>query len=183
VAVRRRYERAIRAAEAHFLNIIRQEYIGIGEQAFANVADQVGVALSFDLNSRNIAGVIDSVGTRVKGMTEEHLSQLRTAVAAGIDRGLSVDALAKELRLSMSDMGKVRSLMIARTETANAYNLSSLAAYRQSGLVTHVNVFDGSEDRPCAEAAGAVWTIEQAHGNPIAHPNCQRAFGPVVKGA
>jgi hypothetical protein len=44
-----------------------------------------------------------------------------------------------------------------------------------------VDVLDGDDDEPCASANGARWTVEEAEANPLGHPNCTRAFSPVVE--
>lgn len=85
-----------------------------------------------------------------------------------------------EVTLESAAFSPARALMIARTETAIAYNTGALAAYRQGG-VENVEVSDGDGDEECAEADGETWTLEEALADPIAHPNCTRAFAPVVE--
>jgi hypothetical protein len=80
---------------------------------------------------------------------------------------------------SRGSTSESRAGLIARTEIANANNLTGTAAYRDSGLVERVEVFDGTEDDACAAADGQIWTLDEADANPIEHPNCQRAFAPV----
>lgn len=72
--------------------------------------------------------------------------------------------------------------MAARTKSAVAYNagtLNELHAQKQS----HVEVFDGPDcgwtahDDPDG-ADGSIRTLAAASANPVAHPNCRRAFGP-----
>lgn len=77
-----------------------------------------------------------------------------------------------------------RSYLIALTETANAWNVSAIESYRGSG-VSFVEVFDGedcgwtSHDDPDL-AAGSIRTLDEAKGQPLSHPRCQRAFGAAV---
>jgi hypothetical protein len=67
---------------------------------------------------------------------------------------------------------------IARTETATAVNLATLAGYANQEIA-RVEVFDGVIDAACAAANGAVWDLSRAVREPISHPNCVRAFAPI----
>lgn len=75
-----------------------------------------------------------------------------------------------------------RSYLIALTETGNAFNRSSLAAYESTGFVTVCEVFDGpdcgwsSHDDPSL-AHGSKRRLEACQAQPLSHPRCQRAFG------
>lgn len=73
-----------------------------------------------------------------------------------------------------------RAQTIARTETATAYNVGAVAAYRQNDIAkVQVNDGDGCDD--CAEVDGEIWTLDEALAEPLQHPNCVRSFAPVVE--
>jgi hypothetical protein len=115
-----------------------------------------------------IKGVADTVFEHVKLLTEKQNEE-----------GFTAQELAKRIReLGLTD-SKSRSLMIARTESAVGANVGATMAYRDAGI-EKVKVLDGDEDAECASADGAIWTIDEAEANPIAHPNCVRAFAPYV---
>jgi len=60
------------------------------------------------------------------------------------------------------------------------YNRAAVVAFGNLGAV-RVEVFDGTlHDDACREANGSVWSLEQAALNPIEHPNCARAFSPIL---
>lgn len=72
--------------------------------------------------------------------------------------------------------------MVARTQTAIAYNTGSLVQCREDG-VFWVEVFDGENCGWTAHddvdlANGSVRTVEEASVFTIAHPRCLRSFGP-----
>lgn len=124
------------------------------------------------------------VGERIKQLddtTREEVSNLiRTRVE---DSGAeTVGKLGDEIRDAVQEKfagyADWRADRIARTETANLYNVGTLLAARQMGF-THVEVSDGDEDAECAAANGQIWTLAQALANPTAHPNCERSFAPV----
>ena len=121
----------------------------------------------------------------IKGLAASSREVVQGMIQKGIDDGLGPDALARKLEERYGswvsgDAGKqARSELIARTETATAYNKGAVGQYREQG-VTEVEVFDGEQDEACAAARGAIWTLEEAESDPIAHPNCVRSFTPHV---
>jgi hypothetical protein len=79
-----------------------------------------------------------------------------------------------------------RARTIARTELAIASQASALASYTASGVVHGVRILDGdgcglrSHDDP-TKADGLIIPLDQMADIPhLAHPNCVRAFSPVV---
>lgn len=103
-----------------------------------------------------------------------------------IQQGLEENWSVNELQLKLMDgedgpFGRNRALMIARTETAFAQNQGEAARWLDDG-VKHVEIVDGDGDEACAEANGAVWTIEDYLDHPIAHPNCGRSALPIEDG-
>jgi phage portal protein BeeE len=119
------------------------------------------------------------VGKRITGINATTRERVRTAVAEGVDKGLGPQELGALLRESAA-FDEARAEMIARTETAYAYNDSAIQSYRSLD-VEEVQVIDGDKDAACAHADGATWTMDEALSNPISHPNCTRDFIPVVK--
>lgn len=177
-------------AEADDLEaVLRRWYLPLGEGAYAALGEQLGVELTFDLAAASTARVRNRLANQVAGITDTTRQILRDKVAAAIDRGYSIDELvggvADDGFVGLDDLFGTRADTIALTETATAYNTASLSGYADSGLVETVEVFDGEEcgwtehDDPDA-ADGSIRTLDEADDYPVAHPNCQRAFGPVV---
>ena len=78
-----------------------------------------------------------------------------------------------------------RSLVIARTETKYAQNISTLASYRSAPTVTHVLVVDaqgaGRQDEECLAVDGVRMTFDEADQlGALEHPLCTRSFSPVI---
>lgn len=122
------------------------------------------------------------IGERIKQLAATTrdivIEELHAALEDGEGEGST--KLADTLLTAVDDsaaLSPMRALMIARTETAIAYNIGAIAAFKQAG-VTHVEVSDGDEDEDCAAADGEIWTLAEAMANPIAHPNCVRSFAP-----
>jgi hypothetical protein len=110
--------------------IMLKEYVNVGEMSLAGVRTQLGLALEFDLNERIIDRNV--VGHRVKGIVEETRQALSHTIENGIDDGLHPSVIARNLRdqlngwAGLEDLTRSRAYTIARTETANAYNLGAV---------------------------------------------------------
>lgn len=178
------------AEERTLSRVVKPFYADLAGTAYDNTKAQLGVAL--DLNSRGLSGVMDRVGQRITNITGESRDRVAAAVQDGIERGLSIPDLSAELEDMVAGWGRppqgsvgARADVIARTETGNAYNWASAAAYRESGIVEVVECFDaddcgwdGHDDPDLAD--GSIRTLDEFEETPTSHPNCQRAAGPVV---
>jgi hypothetical protein len=73
-----------------------------------------------------------------------------------------------------------RAEVIARTESAAAYNTGGVKAWKESGIVVAVEVYDGDGCEACILVQGAIWTLDEAYARPYEHPNCVREFFPIL---
>lgn len=173
--------------------ILRKEYIDIGNTVYANTGAALGVELAFDLNARNSKEMLNAIGPLVKGINDESRDRLKSIVKTGIDNGDSPAQIAKTMLGStqgwagLEDLTKSRAMTIARTETAHAYTMSSISAYEDSGIIKTVVCLDspdcgwrGHNDPELAN--GTERSFSEARLNPTSHPNCVRAFAPKVAG-
>lgn len=154
-------------------------YQALIEDAFLDAAAE-NVDAVFDLANPYVQTVLDSLAKEIRRVAETTKDDVRRLTGQAAENGWSSEELAKQIRLKGDIASRSRSLTIARTESGTAYNQGAVAAYRAGGI-THVDVLDGDEDEPCASANGARWTVEEAEQNPLGHPNCTRAFSPVVE--
>lgn len=159
--------------------LMRRFYPLVIESAFAD-ASLAGVPVSFTLDNPFVQTVLGKLAKQIKDVAETTKDDIRLLVGKQADEGWSVEELQRRIREKGDVSSRTRALLIARTETGTAYNLGSVAAYRAGG-VTHVQVLDGDDDEPCASANGSRWTLDEAEANPIGHPNCTRAFSPIVE--
>lgn len=148
------------------------------ERAFDD-ANREGVSVTFDLAMAEVQDVLGSLAKQIVNVTDTTRDEVARLVGLQAENGWSTADLAREIRQLGETRSATRALVIARTETGTAYNLGAITAYKAGG-VTHVQVLDGDDDEPCASANGSIWTLEQAEANPLGHPNCQRAFAPIV---
>jgi len=144
------------------------------------------MGLPFDPESPLVQNVIRKAGTKINDVSRV---ALRKEIQNGLSSGYSMDQIARGvpkdnyrgLQSVVRETYKNRAKTVARTETAMAQNTATAARYRASG-VTHVIIRDGDEDDLCAPYNGTRQTLEWALENPIAHPNCTRAYAAIVEG-
>lgn len=156
----------------------------LGEAAYEQASGQLGIDIAFDIEQPSLRGLVDLLAERVKGITEISRETIQSRVASAHKLGESVADLERSLGRMFESWTKSRAHTIANTELATAYNLSSAAAYKDSGIVDEVRIFDGV---PCGwtshedgdQANGSVRTLAEAQEQPLSHPNCQRAWAPI----
>lgn len=186
--------------EDELASVMADLYAGVNAEAVGAASAELGILYDPSLRQTLSAEEQAFLGQQVTRITESSREQLAAAVATATERGYSTDQLVSGVRSDgftglrgmVARWGETgindRASLIALTETGNAYNLSSLNAYERSGLVGEVNVYDGpscgwtTHTDPQA-ANGRRVSIAEAKATPLAHPRCQRSFGPVVVGA
>jgi hypothetical protein len=99
------------------------------------------------------------VGERIVQLdntTRDDVARLvRDALEAGTGSSVELgDLIADTVREKFDAYAEWRADRIARTETANAYNMGDVFGYREAG-VTEVDVSDGDDDEECRKAG---WT-------------------------
>lgn len=155
-------------------------WVEAGASAFDLVRAQLGKSeddLPYDTDRPAVRRMFDKIGDRVKGIEGTTRDRLGTMIERGVNEGLSMGDLAKLIEADESGaFNSARAMMIARTETGTAYNLMSLAGYKEGG-VEKVLIFDGDgcgwdEHDDTDLADGSVRTLEDAEDHPLAHPNC-----------
>ena len=155
----------------------------VHESAIDRSADAVadGLGLSFQLPFDVRDDLLTELAGRIGGIADATRDDVRRIVQRALADGASIDQLRDDLRGLFTETYRNRSRTIARTESGTAYNLGSVASYRESGIVEQVRVHDGDDDEPCRSANGSAWSLDEAQANPIGHPNCIRAFAPLVE--
>jgi hypothetical protein len=158
----------------------------LGKQAVEIPAAILGSSISWDIENPYIEHQRLRLATQITRINETTRGKIVDQVEVALKRGYSIPQIANGVPdegfgglKAVFDGNAVRANSIARTETALALNASSIATYR-SASIQSVYVLDGTGDVPCAEANGSTWTLDRADLDPIAHPNCVRAFAPVT---
>jgi hypothetical protein len=158
------------------LDALKVGVAGVSATVAAKVQSQLGApAKAF---SDTIASLIlRSVGRRITGINATTRDEIGRLIGEAFAQGLAPSQVA-ELIEEATPFNEARAELIARTETALAYNEAAVTSYKEYG-VERVEVIDGDEDDECATAHGQIWTLDEALAEPVAHPNCVRDFSPV----
>lgn len=169
---------------------MREVYPLLFGAAYDEASADLPVAVSYDVTNPAIQGQIDKLAKRIRGVPDTVKENVRSVVGQALEGEYNEDLgrtvvpsnaeIAQRIRAAGVTDSEYRSRMIARTETATAMNLGHTFAYGDAG-VSEVDVADGDDDGPCADANGQRWSLDDAQANPIEHPNCTRAFLPVLE--
>ena len=160
--------------------LLRRYYPQLLELAYGDAGDLLGDdSIRWDISNPRVKDVIDGLAERIRDVAETTREDVRRWVEVGTEEGLSVQEIARQIRSNAQNISPSRALVISRSESATAYNKGAVLAYGDAGI-TRVEVLDGDDDEICAAANGQIWTLEEADADPIGHPNCVRAFAPVV---
>lgn len=138
-----------------------------------------------------IQGAIDwaekHCATLVTRMDDETKRRLAKVIADGIEGKRGVPGLARDLRREFADMRRYRSMVIARTETADALSQASLDTMKDMGIDGKEWVVAGEPCDICIDNAGVgAISVGDAFPSgdmaPPAHPNCECALAPAKLG-
>lgn len=152
------------------------------------------LSLDFDLPMDEVRSVLGQVAGRVTKISDTTRNDIRTVISDALAGSEGQDysgATLSDIRDRLTGMFEqtyhARSMAIARTESATAYNQGSVLSYRSSSVVDEVEIYDGddcgwtSHDDPDL-ANGSVRSLDDFADYPVAHPNCVRAGAPIVRG-
>jgi SPP1 gp7 family putative phage head morphogenesis protein len=156
--------------------VLRGAFFDAGEDAL----EEFEIPIAF--NAADAAATLygqQRGGELVTMITETQRLAVAALLEEAIAEGWSPQHFAKELRAGFT-FSRARAAMIARTEVAIAANRGKTNTYRAAGI-EYVYVYDGDFDEECQAANGSIWTVDEADANPIAHPNCVRAFRPATR--
>ena len=145
------------------------------------------VPLEYDPTDPDIRAMFGEVATRIRDIEAETERRVRSYVERAREQGLGINGLAGLIREDASGaFGRKRARTIARTESAVGYNRSSVLGWKKSGRVTEATALDGPECGLTGHGVGEpvngrTFPLEVAEKHPVAHPNCVRAWSPVIK--
>lgn len=183
--------------EARLLKIVHKAYINVSADVIDGIADAVGVQADFGLKPVFDKDVLKDVAAGVKDINIGTRSAVAGTIRRGLDAGSSPQQIAKQLVGQIEGWGggpngttvaHSRAMVVARTETAIAYNRQAISSMEKSGVIKQAKCLDApdcgwtSHSDPDL-AAGKIVSFDEARAHPVAHPNCVRAFSPVISAA
>jgi HK97 family phage portal protein len=146
-------------------------------------------ASAYDIANPYVQTVLGEVGTRIQGINQTTMNDVRRVVGDALDEGVTMDDLASRLKGLFTETYKGRSLAVARTESQVAYNLGATAAGKNSGVVDYAELMDnpahdtdpGSDGLTCASRNGLIVPLDNVPMHVSAeHPNGTLAVALVV---
>lgn len=177
------------AFEKKLEQVLTKEWIKVGGISLKGVQANLGITIAFDLNERLLPkGIIARQVTKVSQTTQVAIGN---TIKQGIADGVHPSVIAKRMRdqlggyAGLENLSKSRAYTIARTETANAFNVGAILGYQKSGLISQARCIDSPDcgwqgHNDSEKANGKVVDLSVAMVHPISHPNCVRAWAPVV---
>jgi SPP1 gp7 family putative phage head morphogenesis protein len=166
--------------DAKLMEALRRGLAGVTETVATRIGQQVP-AKADPFAEAVLQALLRTVAKRVTGINTTTRDAIASIIGKAFSDGLSPAQVA-DLITEATPFDTSRAEVIARTETAYAYNGAAVESYREVG-VEKVEVIDGDGDDECQAADGQVWTLDEANDNPLGHPNCVRDFAPVFGGA
>ena len=187
----------IAAAIAPAARILEAELARAYPRALAAGAAAVGRDITmrarFDLkDERAIAWLKDRAADRVRGITAETASQMRTILATAADQGWSYQRTAKEISTRFAGFStavpqrhlRSRAELVAVTEVGDAYEHGRQLAVDDltaAGVDVEKSWLAVGDERMCS-LCGPNWrkgwiasdkTFPSGHDKPLAHPGCR----------
>ena len=136
------------------------------------------LGISFELDDPATRRYLADAGSQIVGITDTTRTAVQDALIAGQADGEGIEQLARRLR-DLPAFGQARAETVSRTELGHAQNSAALTSYRESGVVVGIRVHDGDYDEACQAMNGRTFPLDQAPAT-LQHPNCVRAFAPLV---
>ena len=164
-------------------------YLRVAQRTYKTITLSIGLAV--DLPNHREVEIIKEGGRRLgllKLKSPQTRAGLLNIIATAREAHEGPVVIARKIRDTVGGgrwrNPKVRAKVVARTETAHAQRKSQLEAYRDSGTVETVMVFDariGATDTECEALDGRLVSIEEAWAlMNEEHPNGSRSFSPVI---
>ncbi len=127
---------------------VRPEYKAILKEVGEEALDDLGVSLSFNLDSPGVRRFLERRVQRfARQVNETTWEQLKAELQAGIDAGEGIEGLGERVEAVMADRIASSKETIARTEVNGALNGGTLLAWRQSGVVSKKEWIAALDDR------------------------------------
>jgi HK97 family phage portal protein len=139
------------------------------------------LGIEFGLDDPQTRAYLERAGSNIVGIIEHTRERVAAALIEGQAAGEGIPELARRLR-DLPAFGQARAVVVARTELANATTLSAVSSYIASGVVVGCRIHDGDFDAACAAMDGRAFALDQLPPT-LGHPQCTRAFAPIVDSA
>lgn len=146
--------------------------------------NELGIEVAWNIdNPRVDKWIKEELGSKIQGINDTTLENLKGTLQDGIDLGEGVDDLAKRVRETYEDAKGYRAEVIARTETISAFTEGNRQLYQESG-VKQLQFYTATDERVCEECYskhGNKYGIDEAGGMIPVHPQCRCTWIAVME--
>ena len=181
-------------AYAHVLEAGEYSFLASANATPSHVANTARASMNlignFNLVSQQaleavVRGITGDMATDFQRMTRAARDKMRADLVVAVAQGDSPKDLAKRLKTSMQPTfgsSQTRSITIARTELARAYDLANLEVFQAAaaeGVVRGWEWIAGGKNpcEVCTALNGSVFPVDET---PHRHPNCTCDMLPVM---
>lgn len=122
----------------------------------------------------------------LKGVTDQMSANMSRVLADGLANGLGARDVARNLAREVTELGRKRALVIARTELIHAYAEGQLDTFEKLGIeevgaqIEWKTAGDLKVCPRCQLLEGKIFKLSEARGMIPLHPNCRCAWIPYV---
>lgn len=166
-----------RGEDARMTKAIRPHIAGIAQTVTARASEVLGSRAKAEdpFTERVATFLVENAGKRIRGINETTRETIAKLIGEGFDEGLSPAEVADRIEVAAT-FDEYRAELIARTESARAYQEAAIESFREYG-VTEVEAIDGDEDEECAARNGKVYPLDEALAI-TDHPNGTLDWAP-----
>jgi HK97 family phage portal protein len=156
----------------------------IVQEGVESAINELGIEVDWNIdNPRVDKWIQEELGSKIQGINDTTLENLKGTLQDGIDLGEGVDDLAKRVRETYEDAKGYRAEVIARTETISAFTEGNRQLYQEAG-VKQLQFYTATDERVCEECYskhGNKYGIDEAGGMIPVHPQCRCTWIAVME--
>lgn len=170
-------------------DVLRALYDNAGETAYARVANQLKVGVSWDMAHPYVRQVMHRVGHAADTIHATSVEAVQRIVIDATEQGTTMPDLARQLEQYFGGSND-RAMTVARTESRIAYDHAAVAAYKQSNVVAAAELMDNpnhgdyggdADGETCASRNGLIVDLDDVEKHiDGTHPRCILAVAPVL---
>jgi len=116
----------------------------------------------------------------IKNASDSMKNNLLVTITDGIRQGKSTIEIARDIEDTILDIGRTRSMMIARTEIAYSYNSAIAKTYQDADIEKWqwLSAMGTNTCEECQSRHGNIYSWEEEQ--PPIHPNCLCTMYPII---
>ena len=160
------------------LRAIKKGHIGVIMRAVQDINEVLKTSVDASTSNPSITARVGLLAKKVVRINDSTKEEISNAIKAGVDAGESISELKKRVEDVFVQARGYRAEMIARTESAAAYDKGSVLSYKEAG-VEYVDVIGCTTFEPTSDCGATHVPIDEADSLEF-HPNHTGCIVPEV---